>query len=534
MSAGVLHPFLFALFPIISLLASNIEEIHVQDAYRSSILALFAAAFGMILLTIFLKNWHRAAIMTSLGVVLLASYGHVYSWLKPMAIGELPIGRHRYLVPAIGLLLILALWVSSRLRNGPAITTTLNLVAIAAVAIPIFTIGVHNVRSWLLRTELSTIAEESGSLMDISGDLRPPDIYYIVLDAYARADVLEQRFGFDNSDFIEALEARGFYVAHASNSNYLRTIYSLASALNMNYIQELGLESNSGEFRLKLEERLRNSAARQELEAIGYQTVAVATSYAPTEIVTAHYYLVPNISNIEALRAKGAFNDFESVLLTNSIGQLLLDYNTIRGVSAIHFIENQLDNAKQIRREIVLAAYDHLNTIHSIPGPKFAFVHIVSPHYPYLFGPNGEPVNYPEPLTFVEKQVFPEEESWIGYRDQLLYVNSRILEAIDVILENSDDPPLILLQSDHGPATGLDWTDPRDPYLSDRSSILSAYLLPDFCRESLYPEISPVNSFRVLFICAFESSLNLIPDLTYLDAELPSGLKFIPLNEIQR
>ena len=364
--------------------------------------------------------------------------------------------------------------------------------------------------------------------------MRPPDIYYIVLDAYARADVLEQRFGFDNSDFIEALEARGFYVAHASNSNYLRTIYSLASALNMNYIQELGLESNSGEFRLKLEERLRNSAARQELEAIGYQTVAVATSYAPTEIVTAHYYLVPNMSNIEALRAKGAFNDFESVLLTNSIGQLLLDYNTIRGVSAIHFIENQLDNAKQIRREIVLAAYDHLNTIHSIPGPKFAFVHIVSPHYPYLFGPNGEPVNYPEPLTFVEKQVFPGEESWIGYRDQLLYVNSRILEAIDVILENSDDPPLILLQSDHGPATGLDWTDPRDPYLSDRSSILSAYLLPDFCRESLYPEISPVNSFRVLFSCAFESSLDLIPDLTYLDAELPSGLKFIPLNEIQR
>ena len=173
MSAGVLHPFLFALFPIISLLASNIEEIHVQDAYRSSILALFTAAFGMILLTIFLKNWHRAAIMTSLGVVLLASYGHVYSWLKPMAIGELPIGRHRYLVPAIGLLLILALWVSSRLRNGPAITTTLNLVAIAAVAIPIFTIGVHNVRSWLLRTELSTIAEESGSQLDISGDCVP-------------------------------------------------------------------------------------------------------------------------------------------------------------------------------------------------------------------------------------------------------------------------------------------------------------------------------------------------------------------------
>jgi len=530
----VLHPFLFALYPILAPLASNIEEVPLEDAYRAGLIALLAAAIGLLALTLILRNWHRAAFLTSIGVLLIASYGHIYSWLKPMTLGEFPIGRHRYLVPAIGLSLVLALWIALRIRNGPSITTTLNLAAVVAVAIPIIAIGSHNVRLGLLQARRPTDSRQTNSLLNISKDLRPPDIYYIILDAYARADVLQNRFGFDNSEFIDALKARGFYVADASETNYLRTILSVTSSLNMNYIPELGLDSLSDDFRLRLEEQLKDSIVRQQLEAAGYITVAVSTSYAPTEIVTADYYLVPNMSNIEALRAEGAFNAFESVVLTNSIGQLLLDYNTLRGVSVANFIASQLDNAKQIRREIVLAAFDHLSTISSIPGSKFIFVHIVSPHYPYLFGSNGEPLNYPEPLTFVEKQIIPGEESWTGYRDQLLYINSRLLDAIDVILENSAEPPVILVQSDHGPATGLNWADPRDPYLSDRSAILNAYFIPDHCQDSLYPEISPVNSFRVVLNCSFGSALDLLPDQSFLDVDVPGGLKLVPLDEINR
>ena len=534
MSTWVLHPFLFAMYPILALLASNIEEIPIQDTYRSGVVTLLAAASGLVALTLVLRNWHRAAILTSIVLISLASYGYIYSWLKPITLWEFPIGRHRYLLPAIGLSLLFVLWITLRIRNAPSITPTLNIVAIAAVAIPIVTIGSHTARVSLLESGLQAYERETNSFLEIPENARPPDIYYIVLDAYARADVLRDRFAFDNSAFVDSLEARGFYVAEVSNSNYLRTVLSLASSLNLDYLPELGLDPLSDGFRLRLEDQIKNSIVRQQLEAVGYNTVAVSTSYAPTEIVNADYYLVPNMSSIEALRAAGAFNAFESLVLTNSIGRALLEYETLRGVSAAYFIASQLDNAKQIRREIVLAAFEHLSTIPSIPGSKFVFVHIVSPHYPYLFGANGEHTNYPEPLTFVEKQLIPGEESWTGYREQLLYVNSRLLETIDVILENSAEPPVILVQSDHGPATGLNWTDPREPYLSDRSSILSAYLIPDHCQNLLYPEISPVNSFRAVFNCSFGSSLSLIPDQTYLDVDVPGGLELIPLDEINR
>jgi hypothetical protein len=58
-----------------------------------------------------------------------------------------------------------------------------------------------------------------------------PDIYYIILDAYGRADTLQSLFDYDNSEFLDFLEAKGFYVADCAQSNYSQTILSLSSSL---------------------------------------------------------------------------------------------------------------------------------------------------------------------------------------------------------------------------------------------------------------------------------------------------------------
>ncbi len=58
-----------------------------------------------------------------------------------------------------------------------------------------------------------------------------PDIYYIVLDGYARADVLDGLYDFDNDDFISALESKGFVVPEQNHSNYPKTALSIASTL---------------------------------------------------------------------------------------------------------------------------------------------------------------------------------------------------------------------------------------------------------------------------------------------------------------
>jgi hypothetical protein len=72
-----------------------------------------------------------------------------------------------------------------------------------------------------------------------------PDVYYIVLDGYGRADVLSSIFNYDNSEFIEFLKEKGFYVGERSHSNYIETYLSLTSSLNL--VHSADLKTPSGE-----------------------------------------------------------------------------------------------------------------------------------------------------------------------------------------------------------------------------------------------------------------------------------------------
>lgn len=53
---------------------------------------------------------------------------------------------------------------------------------------------------------------------------------------------------------------------------------------------------------------------------------------------------------------------------------------------------------------------------------------------------------------------------------------------------------------------------PSDLGRLERMLILNAYYLPEACRQTLYPEITPVNSFRVVFGACMGGDLPLLPD----------------------
>ena len=109
---------------------------------------------------------------------------------------------------------------------------------------------------------------------------------------------------------------------------------------------------------------------------------------------------------------------------------------------------------------------------------------LVIPHHPFVFGPNGEGLDY-------ETSGVPEfNEYRVKYPDQVTYINKRIEALVDLILRISVNPPIIIIQGDHGPA-------PFD-VVERRMKILNAYYFPDN-HEGLYPTITPVNSFRVIF-----------------------------------
>jgi hypothetical protein len=516
----LLPPIFLALYSPISLYAANLGELEFSEITRALLASAILALALTLLLGIIFRNTQKASLLSSIWVVLFFSYGHIYQALKPVAVGSLVLGRHRYLLPACLLLAAGSAWlVHRKAGQSPAVNRLLTAFAVVALILPLGTIA-FNLGS--LSTGDVEVNADMPAMVD-AGLPYQPDIYYIIVDAYARQDILHDRFGYDNRAFIQALEERGFFVAGQSHSNYFRTIFSLTSSLNLNYIQDMGLDISHRNHRDVLQAYLQHSLARDVLTEQGYDFISMTSSYGPTEIVDADRYLVPDMGVMDRLQAEGAFNAYEDLLLRTTMLLAVVDYETAQGASAAAFIQTRLDNAKQIRREVVLAAFSNLQSIPDDNRPTFTFVHIVSPHYPYLFGPNGEAVNYPEPITFVEKQVIPGSQSWEHYRDQLQFISSRLIETVDAILAQSEQPPIIIIQADHGPATGLNWLQPAEPHLTDRAAILNAYLLPEACQSPLYEGITPVNSFRVVLNCVLGTDYALLADRAYLDLIDSSG-----------
>ena len=249
--------------------------------------------------TIF-RDWKRAALLSTIILILFYSYGHVYILLKGVNINGLYLFRHRTLVPLwIGLAGFLLWWVSRKAFPAETGTYTLNLIGLFLLILPVLQLG-----SFSLQSRTSQTGTDASALSLKAGS-QPPDIYYIILDGYGRSDVLKNEYGYDNSDFLNTLQDKGFYVADCSPRNYAPTQMSLASSLNFNYIDALSDRFVPGsDDRTGLDVLIHHGAARESLEKAGYQTVAFATCFLATELRDANYFLSPE-------RSAGALNEFE-------------------------------------------------------------------------------------------------------------------------------------------------------------------------------------------------------------------------------
>ena len=97
------------------------------------------------------------------------------------------------------------------------------------------------------------------------------------------------------------------------------------------------------------------------------------------------------------------------------------------------------------------------------------------------------------------------------YTDEIFYLNKRIEEVVDDILENSPTEPVIIIQGDHGSRSGYHLVEYETP------GILNAYYLPEYCRSGLYPTITPVNTFRMVFNSCLGADFDLLEDKIYRD-----------------
>jgi len=501
-----LHPFLFGAYPILALLANNVGDVLVEDALRALIVSMVGAVGLLIVFRLLFRDWHRASLVTTLSVILFFSYGHIYQFLRYETVLGSTFVRHRYLALIWMVIFGVGIWLIWRRIRAPEVwTEVLNLIVAIALAFPIYQIGRYELRMASARANQDDVAIMSTEeQLSESGTL--PDIYYIILDAYAREDALRAFYLYDNSDFIQSLEDLGFYVAHRSQSNYAWTENSLGSTLNLNYLWEFSDQFVAGnQDRTELHQLVRDNLVRRSLSDLGYMEITFKTGHYHTEFEDSDLYLTPIQDSSSELHSLWRLNKFETMLLHTTAARFLIDSANVLG-----FLVPEINYPYKEHRQIVLSALEKLEQIPSIEGPKFVFAHIISPHGPMIFGPNGEFVDQSAPFTFAsDLEALEGHEGMIGYRDQVAYINKRMEHILKMILMNSETEPIIILQGDHGGPTG-------DPIPTEaRMAILNAYYLPQSGSELLYDSISPVNTFRLIFDYYFDGDYGFLEDVAY-------------------
>jgi len=486
--ARVIYPFVLGAFPVLFLWAQNLQEdVSASEALRLVALCVagVSTVFGVLWLAF--RDPHRAGLATAILAVLFFSFGRVEGELNWAA----DPGLETQLLVAWGLFALAGTAYALRARTrAPKLTRSLNLIVSALVllnAVPI------------IADQFEATAHATGRYVipgvDPTAVHEKPDIYYIIFDRYANEKTLTEQYGFDDEHALGFLEQRGFYVASDSLANYPKTTHSLASSLNMTFLDDLArrMGADSGNWD-PLYGMLRGFDVATGLQELGYRYDHIGSWWAPTSTD-------PDADVRMEFRSQ---SEFSAVFTRTTAWPTLADRVGI----------DRTADFERTEYERALYQFEALEQVPDDPDPTFTFAHFTLPHPPYVFDAAGNYVTKARAL-----RMGPDA----GYVQQVQYTNSRMLELVDKLLAGPDDP-IIVIQSDEGPHPDAlendedhyEWTQAPLVDLQRKLRILNAYYLPDGGDDGLYPTITPVNSFRLIFAEYFGADLPLLPDRTWV------------------
>ncbi len=305
-----------------------------------------------------------------------------------------------------------------------------------------------------------------------------PDVYIIVLDSYPSTNVLEKEFGFDNKEFVDYLESKGFYVYEKMYSNYPKTVGSFASFTNFDYINNLDFQSTS--------ESLNKSKLFFQAKTNGYNTKFIKTfstfelnnsGYIDEVVDLVHAY------SLEQYRISNLF--FRFTIYENLFSPF--DYTFMKSDDFWKLAVKALSNKSSVESQFVLT-------------------HILAPHFPYLRNEKGKLVNEQDFLsdsTTGEYKI--NKKACLEY---LLYINKKTEQTIDELLETSKQPPYIIIMGDHGLRLHYYMFQENKDILKEKNTINSFFstFVAIYSPKQNYREYKKVNSL-VNFLITFSNDL---------------------------
>jgi len=510
---------LFTFYPLLFLWAVNISQMDPAVVIRPFLFTLLGSALLYGILYLAFRNGIKAALIGTLLLIAYFSYGHIYYIARSIPALKI-LNHHVVLIPLYIVLLGLGIWGIFRIKKYDNFVLYLNAASLVLVVLQVVELSYAYIETSYVA---SRPVKVQAALTLPTALKNMPDIYVIVLDTYMRSDALKQDLGYDNSPFINQLTGMGFYVASCGHPDYTFTYASISALLNMRYIPEAYANDDWSDFSDNgfWSNLLKNDEVREQLKSVGYKTVAFQEEYPLVEfdnsdvligtdhpsINSAYLYPFEVIYQqstaaiiLTALDPSGKVEGFIQRLITGPAKSTgTVDLSGLKGPNK-DFVATHI-----ISTNFIL---DHITDVPAIAGPKFTYVHLFIPHAPFVYGPDGQIETDPGYYGGDRAGATTEAYQLKGYVNQVQYIDKRIVPILQTVISKSKNPPIIILMGDHGLEN------------SNRRTDLLAYYLPENGSAKLYPNISPVNSFRLIFDEYFGANYPLLPDKTYIGDSL--------------
>jgi hypothetical protein len=490
---------LMTVYPILFFYTNNISELSLVFLKKPLAISVGISIFLVLVLAGIIKNREKATIMVCGGVFVFFSYGHLSRLLNKRLFVSLPggmvLGPDKILLPII--FLLGAFFVYKTLKSKKGLSGAIKFINIVGILL-VLNLGVR-----ILINEVKKNKGEANMLRMETGEgsfEEGPDVYHIILDGYARNDVLANLYDYDNNWFTNELKKMGFFVAEKARTNYMHTYLSLPSTFNMEYLdflpEKYGKDPVDDSVAIKM---VPNNKVLQKFKSFGYQTINFVSDWGGTNESYQADVTYDEKRSFEILGLKILASETNMVFLQTTLLSPL--------------VQEVYENA--LRRK-TLAVFEKVPDVAYLSEKKYVLAHIMSPHPPYVFSENGGEIINEAILNNADEGI----EKRPYYLDQLKFISKQTIPMLKKIMENSKKSPIIILQSDHGPASIFgkreDWTSNYSKEaVRERGSVLYAIFLPDGDYKDFPETMTPVNTYRILFNKYFGEENERLPDRTY-------------------
>jgi hypothetical protein len=486
----VLHPVLFAAYPLLALFALNQDEVRINMLWIPLALCTLAAVLLYAVLTRIFGSGPKAGALASLACLTFFYYGLFLEKAEGWGMGKGWFLALWLAIFVVGAVLLVR-------TNRPLDKLTLILLAGAAILVvrPIAEITVYQVNHPMVSSSDPRLWPTVLPSPTAAKGPPPPDIYVLMPDDYARLDVLKQKFGYDDSAFAQELRKRGFVFSRENRSPYSISEENMAAALNMDYVTGLAetLGSDSQDLR-PLPLLIHENRAARLLEPLGYRYTHLDTDD------TTYSLSNPDISPVASP------DSFMNVWMQESI------MSVVGGPLGF----NQTSSEDRFRSAID-SVFQELTDISQEPGPKFVVFHTLIPHDPYVFGADGQPVTFED--TTGEQH--SSKRGMSAYVDQIIGLNQRLLDAVDAIQANSETPPVIVLMADEGYEGRASLMGGEKGLEDARVKGVLAISMPGSGKPAVPKPPNIVNVMRFVFNRTLGTNYEMLPTASYPEGDYP-------------